>query len=148
MEDKEVSGTFTAHVPRSLHMALMAAADDEGVSVNSLVQTLLADSLARRFNYGQGKAAEASEHQNSWSNSTRRRLPIDSMPPSELMRGLGPRERQALELAAKGLGNREMSETMGISQQSVKNLLTIAYRKLGVRNRIQALMKVGLVKND
>lgn len=130
-------------------MALMAAADDEGVSVNSLVQTLLADSLARRFNYGQGKsAAEVAEHQNAWSNSTRRRLPIDSMPPSELMRGLGPRERQALELAAKGLGNREMSETMGISQQSVKNLLTIAYRKLGVRNRIQALMKVGLVKND
>ncbi|MDN5864122.1 MAG: type II toxin-antitoxin system HicB family antitoxin [Gammaproteobacteria bacterium] len=42
------SGKFIARVPRSLHARLSARARQEGVSMNALVSTFLAESLGRR----------------------------------------------------------------------------------------------------
>ncbi|CUS04154.2 conserved protein of unknown function [Candidatus Promineifilum breve] len=42
------SGRFVQRVPRSLHARLAARAKQEGVSMNALVTTLLADGLARQ----------------------------------------------------------------------------------------------------
>jgi antitoxin HicB len=42
------SGKFIARVPRSLHARLTARAKQEGVSMNALVSTFLAESLGRR----------------------------------------------------------------------------------------------------
>lgn len=42
------SGKFIARVPRSLHARLTARAKQEGVSMNALVSTYLAESLGRR----------------------------------------------------------------------------------------------------
>lgn len=42
------SGKFVQRVPRSLHARLATRARQEGVSMNTLVATLLADSLARQ----------------------------------------------------------------------------------------------------
>jgi len=42
------SGKFIARIPRSLHARLAARARQEGVSMNALVSTWLAESLARR----------------------------------------------------------------------------------------------------
>lgn len=41
------SGKFIARIPRSLHARLGARAKQEGVSMNALVSTFLAESLAR-----------------------------------------------------------------------------------------------------
>jgi antitoxin HicB len=42
------SGKFIARIPRSLHARLMARAKQEGVSMNALVSTFLAESLGRK----------------------------------------------------------------------------------------------------
>ena len=42
------SGKFIARIPRSLHARLSARAKQEGVSMNALVSTFLAESLGRR----------------------------------------------------------------------------------------------------
>lgn len=42
------SGKFIARVPRSIHARLAARAKQEGVSMNALVSTFLAESLGRR----------------------------------------------------------------------------------------------------
>lgn len=42
------SGKFIARVPRSIHARLAARARQEGVSMNSLVSSFLAESLGRR----------------------------------------------------------------------------------------------------
>lgn len=42
------SGRFIARIPRSLHARLAARAKQEGVSMNALVSTFLAESLGRR----------------------------------------------------------------------------------------------------
>lgn len=42
------SGKFITRVPRSLHARLAARAQQEGVSMNSLITTFLAESLGRK----------------------------------------------------------------------------------------------------
>jgi len=54
---------------------------------------------------------------------------------------LSRREAEALDLLAQGLSDKEIAEKQSIAVQTVKNHLVKAYRKLGVRNRSQALLK-------
>ena len=53
---------------------------------------------------------------------------------------LTPREREALEQAARGLSNREIGEAMSIAEQTVKNHLGSAMRKLSVHDRTHAVV--------
>ena len=55
------------------------------------------------------------------------------------MPGLATREREVLGLVAKGLGNREIGEALGISENSVKMHLKRCYFKLGVNDRAEAV---------
>ena len=67
--------------------------------------------------------------------------------PSDLM--LAPREIDVLELLAAGHSNRQIAEQLYLSEQTVKNLLTSVYQKLGVANRTEAVLlaiKRGVVK--
>jgi DNA-binding NarL/FixJ family response regulator len=43
-------------------------------------------------------------------------------------------------LATRSYGNKEIARALGISESTVKNHLTVAYRALGVRNRTGALV--------
>jgi len=51
---------------------------------------------------------------------------------------LTPRENQILTLLAKGLLYKEIAAHLGIKNSTVHNHLSIAYRKLNVRNRTEA----------
>lgn len=78
-----------------------------------------------------------------------RRLAIDAgrSRPSESM--LAPRELDVLEHLAAGLANRQIAEKLFLSEQTVKNLLTSIYHKLGVQNRTEAVLQAvqrGIVK--
>ena len=44
-----VSGKFVARVPRSMHIQLAARAKTEGVSLNTLVITLIAEGMGRHY---------------------------------------------------------------------------------------------------
>lgn len=48
MELVEASGKFVARLPKSLHARLVAMARKEGVSLNTLVLTLISESVGRR----------------------------------------------------------------------------------------------------
>jgi DNA-binding NarL/FixJ family response regulator len=52
---------------------------------------------------------------------------------------LSPREREVIKLVAAGATNREIAQTLGVGEETVKTLLTRTFDKLGVRRRAQAV---------
>ena len=64
-------------------------------------------------------------------------------------KGLSSREAEALQLAAKGAGNREIAAAMGLSENSVKMFMKRAFFKLGASSRAEAVqlaIKRGLIE--
>ena len=57
--------------------------------------------------------------------------------------GLTPREIEIIELAANGCTNQEIAKQLFLSVATVERHFTNIYRRLGVRNRAQALGKLG-----
>jgi DNA-binding NarL/FixJ family response regulator len=55
--------------------------------------------------------------------------------------GLSERERAVLELMASGATNPEIGEALHLSRHTVKEHSSAVYRKLGVRNRTQAVQR-------
>jgi DNA-binding NarL/FixJ family response regulator len=58
----------------------------------------------------------------------------------ELPGDLSDREREILDHLASGLANKDIAARTGISEKTVRNHLSAIFRKLGVDNRIQALV--------
>jgi DNA-binding CsgD family transcriptional regulator len=48
---------------------------------------------------------------------------------------ISPRERQVLALVARGASNRAIAAELGLSDETVKTLLSRAFAKLGARKR-------------
>jgi DNA-binding NarL/FixJ family response regulator len=55
--------------------------------------------------------------------------------------GLSDRERAVLELMASGATNPEIGESLHLSKHTVKEHSSAVYRKLGVRNRTEAVQR-------
>ena len=53
---------------------------------------------------------------------------------------LSPREEQVLHLLASGLSNRDLARTLKLSEHTVKNHLFRIFDKLGVSNRMEAVL--------
>jgi DNA-binding NarL/FixJ family response regulator len=53
------------------------------------------------------------------------------------MSDLTPRERELASLVAIGQSNKQIADTLGICQQTVKNHVRSIYMKLDVTNRVQ-----------
>ncbi len=67
---------------------------------------------------------------------------------AEIDPGLSEREQQVLELAAAGSTNREIAAELHLSPHTVKEYASTLYRKLQVRNRLEAVKraeKLGLL---
>jgi DNA-binding NarL/FixJ family response regulator len=58
----------------------------------------------------------------------------------ESTRPLTPRERQILEHAALGMSNRQIGDELSIAEQTVKNHLSSAMKKLSLHDRTQAVV--------
>lgn len=56
----------------------------------------------------------------------------------EMFSPLSPREMQILQYVTRGLSNKEIASTLGISHQTVKNHMTAILHKLAVEDRTQA----------
>lgn len=66
------------------------------------------------------------------------------------MRGVSPREKEVLELIAKGCSNQEMATILGISPNSIKIHLKHIFEKLDVADRAEAVataMRRGVIEN-
>ena len=55
---------------------------------------------------------------------------------------LTPREREILDLIAKGLSNRAIADRLGIAEKTVKGYASSVYAKLGVRDRKDLIFQV------
>ena len=55
------------------------------------------------------------------------------------VKGLSPREAEVIDCAARGLNNREIGASLGISENSVKMHLKRAFFKLGASDRAEAV---------
>jgi DNA-binding NarL/FixJ family response regulator len=69
--------------------------------------------------------------------------------PTRTLDELTDREREILELIATGLSNAELAERLHLSETTVKTHVSAVLRKLGVRDRVQAVIAAydaGLVR--
>ncbi|HVV91039.1 MAG TPA: response regulator transcription factor [Solirubrobacterales bacterium] len=72
---------------------------------------------------------------------------LDDEPPAERVLGVGvgpelnDREREILVLLGTGATNREIAERLHLGPDSIKKSATTLYRKLGVRNRTEAVRR-------
>lgn len=55
---------------------------------------------------------------------------------------LSRRELECAQLVARGLSNRRIAELTGLREQSVKNVVSLAMRKLSVENRVQIALRL------
>lgn len=57
---------------------------------------------------------------------------------------LTQRERDVLELMAKGLRQREIAVELSIKMETARKHIKNAYKKLGAHNKVEALRKAGI----
>jgi DNA-binding NarL/FixJ family response regulator len=77
--------------------------------------------------------------------------PAAPAPPQPLIDPLSERERQVLDLLARGRSNREIAASLFLAEGTVKNHVTNVLGKLGVRDRTQAALRaraLGLLMPD
>ena len=63
-----------------------------------------------------------------------------SKPEVDRWQHLSFREQQVLDYASKGLSNQEIACLLGLGLSTIKHYKTIAFRKMGVRNRLEAAL--------
>ena len=77
------------------------------------------------------------------------RRPTGVGPDPAALQGLTARERETLELLARGMSNAEMATTLYVSEHTIKTHVGNVLAKLGLRDRIHAVIlayEVGLVQ--
>jgi DNA-binding NarL/FixJ family response regulator len=67
----------------------------------------------------------------------------------EFLRYLGsltPREKEVLKLLVEACDNKQISQRMGIAEQTVRNYVSLLYSKLGIENRIDIMRHMDQIR--
>lgn len=62
---------------------------------------------------------------------------------TDVLAGLSPREAEVAQAVAAGMTNKEVARTLGVTERTVKAHLGAIFEKLGVRDRLQLVLRVG-----
>ena len=65
----------------------------------------------------------------------------------EQLKFISPREMQIIKLVSEGMKNKEISQRLFISEETVKKHLNNVYRKMGVKSRVELIAKIYNYKN-
>ena len=68
------------------------------------------------------------------------RLLLEAKDAPDPLAGISPREREVLALLLDGLPNKLIAQRLGISEKTVKTHLTNIFRRIGVTDRVQAVL--------
>ena len=68
------------------------------------------------------------------------------MPLALQLNDLTVQELTVADKVGHGLSNREIAETLEISERTVKAHLTVIFEKMGVRDRVQLALKVNNIE--
>jgi NarL family two-component system response regulator LiaR len=128
----------TPHRPAVV--VLTSAADDEHLvramhagATSYLLKTAAAeDVIAAVRDAAAGTASLSPELLTRLTRALRRPSPPDPLQP------LSPRERDVLQLIARGHSNRQIARDLAIGEQTVKTHVRSILTKLGLQDRIQA----------
>jgi two-component system, NarL family, response regulator LiaR len=63
---------------------------------------------------------------------------VRRQPAADPLRSLSAREREVLQLIARGCGNRQIAQQLGIGEQTVKTHVSSILTKLDLKDRVQA----------
>ncbi|MET0405186.1 MAG: response regulator transcription factor [Cystobacter sp.] len=104
----------------------------------SVIQPSLASHLLRRFRVNPEPASAAPQPPAITDAAPTRRTgrQLDGEPP---LKPLSDREREILQLIAKGVSNNEAAQVLSLSKATIRTHLEHIYRKLEVTNRTEAV---------
>lgn len=133
---------IAATVPTARVVMLTSAMDDtfiyesisagaQGYLLKEIAPAALIDAIRQ---VAAGKSAISPDQVTRMMNLIRQR----SEKPDANFTLLSPQEKRILDLVGQGKTNKEIAETLGLSQNTVKNYLSNAFEKLNVRGRTQA----------
>jgi RNA polymerase sigma factor (sigma-70 family) len=89
-----------------------------------LFSPAILEKLIRRLDSSQNKTEQESEQDNEYQ---------------EVIGRLGNREKDILKLVAKGYSNKEIADTLFISEPTVRNYISSIYAKVGSKNRFRVI---------
>ena len=69
-------------------------------------------------------------------------LPVAAAPPEVGDDGLSARQAEIMRLVAMGKANKQICAELGVSENTIKVHLTAIFKKLKVRNRTEAALKI------